>query len=85
MNDNLVNLIDLFDIVAQEVLADVSVKNYYGRKWDDDFSVKFMDIQDKGETLLQQVSNNSAHGDKLNKILNDLDNLWRDANKKGLI
>jgi len=85
MNDDLINLMELFDIVTQEVSADVSVKNYYGRKWDDDFLVKFIDIQDKGESLLQQVTDNSTYEDKLNKILNDLDGLWRDANKKGLI
>lgn len=86
MDDNLINLIELYEIVCEEMYADLSVRNYYGRVWEHDIIEKIYDLDEKGEKLLGCIkSAEDPLFQKIVGILNQLDNFQLVAIRKGLI
>lgn len=85
MNKNFEKLFNLFESVTTDIIVDVVLDNSWQRKWSDKIIEKFKNMQEKGEKMLQEVPENSEFDVKINKILNDMDDLWREAQQKGLI
>ena len=85
MNEKFRKLFELFDTVTMDIIVDIAIDNSWGRTWTPKIKQRFLYMQDKGEKMLQESFGAQPYDTKINKILNDMDDLWREAEQKGLL